>query len=130
MAKIQFPQGPIVDDKGMLSLEWFMWLQNPQVASIIISTAVAVSSGGTGITSGTSGGVLAFTDATTIKSSDTLANHAIVIGGGVGAAPKTSLPFGKAGQLLASAGNNADPIWFDLVPAAQIGILETQIFGG
>jgi hypothetical protein len=53
-------------------------------------TAVAVGYGGTGLTTGTSGGVLAYTAAGTLASSTTLAASALVIGGGAGAAPSTT----------------------------------------
>jgi hypothetical protein len=53
-------------------------------------TDVAVADGGTGLSSGTSGGVLAFTAAGTIASSGALAANAIVIGGGAGVAPSTT----------------------------------------
>lgn len=53
-------------------------------------TDVAVADGGTGISSGTSGGVLAFTASGTIASSGALAANALVIGGGAGVAPSTT----------------------------------------
>lgn len=53
-------------------------------------TDVAVADGGTGLSSGTSGGVLAFTAAGTLASSGALAANTIVIGGGPGAAPSTT----------------------------------------
>lgn len=63
------------------------------VASTDASTltgVLAVANGGTGLTSGTSGGVLAFTAAGTLASSSALAANAVVIGGGAGAAPSTT----------------------------------------
>ena len=63
-------------------------------SSLNLSTGVtgtlAVANGGTGITSGTSGGVLAFTASGTIASSGALTANALVIGGGAGAAPSTT----------------------------------------
>lgn len=53
-------------------------------------TDVAVADGGTGLSSGTSGGVLGFTASGTIASSAALAANAIVIGGGAGATPTTT----------------------------------------
>jgi hypothetical protein len=52
-------------------------------------TDVPVADGGTGISSGTSGGVPYFSGSTTIASSGALAANALVIGGGAGAAPST-----------------------------------------
>ena len=55
-----------------------------------IPTPVSVPNGGTGLTAGTSGGIPAYTGATTIASSGVLAASAIVIGGGAGVAPSTT----------------------------------------
>ena len=54
-----------------------------------VSGTLPVGNGGTGIASGTSGGVLAFTGSTTITSSAALAANAIVVGGGAGVVPLT-----------------------------------------
>lgn len=51
---------------------------------------VGVDQGGTGITSGTSGGIPYFSGTTTIASSAALAANALVIGGGAGVAPSTT----------------------------------------
>ena len=63
---------------------------------------VAVADGGTGLGSGTSGGVLAFTAAGTLASSAALAQYAPVIGGGAGAAPAT-ITAGTDNQVLRGA---------------------------
>lgn len=55
-----------------------------------VSGQLLVSNGGTGISSGTSGGVPYFSASGTIASSAALAANAIVIGGGAGAAPSTT----------------------------------------
>jgi hypothetical protein len=52
-----------------------------------LTSPVAVNLGGTGLTSGASGGILAFTAAGTITSSAALTQNAIVLGGGAGAVP-------------------------------------------
>ena len=57
--------------------------------TITLAGTLAVANGGTGLTSGTSGGVLAFTASGTLASSSALASNAIVVGGGAGAAPST-----------------------------------------
>jgi len=54
-----------------------------------VTGTLPVANGGTGLTSGTSGGVLAFTASGTIASSNALTANAIVVGGGAGAAPST-----------------------------------------
>jgi hypothetical protein len=58
--------------------------------SLTLGSALPVASGGTGLTAGTSGGVLAFTATGTLASSAALAASALVIGGGAGAAPSTT----------------------------------------
>lgn len=55
-----------------------------------LSGTVDVVNGGTGLSAGTSGGVLAFTATGTIASSAALAASALVIGGGAGVAPSTT----------------------------------------
>lgn len=53
-------------------------------------TPVAVGSGGTGLASGTSGGVPYYSASSTLASSGVLAANAIVVGGGAGASPTSS----------------------------------------
>lgn len=53
-------------------------------------TTLPVANGGTGLTSGTSGGVPYFSGSTSIASSAALAANALVIGGGAGVAPATT----------------------------------------
>lgn len=55
-----------------------------------IGPTVPVARGGTGLTSGTSGGVPYFSATNTIASSAALAANALVIGGGAGVAPATT----------------------------------------
>lgn len=71
------------------------------VTSGAISTALS--------TSGTSGGVPYFSNATTLTTSAALANHGAVIGGGAGAAPHTVTDGGSSGLCLVSGGASADP---------------------
>lgn len=54
-----------------------------------VTGTVAFANGGTGLTSGTSGGVLYFSSTSALASSAALAANALVIGGGAGAAPAT-----------------------------------------
>jgi hypothetical protein len=72
------------------------------------SNVIPVSSGGTNLANGTSGGVLAFTGSSTIVSSGLLAQYGIVVGGGAGAAPAT-LANGTPGQILVA--QTANPAW-------------------
>lgn len=64
------------------------------------AAAVTVAQGGTGITSGSSGGVPYFSAAGTIASSATLAQYALVTGGGSGATPVSLGSIGTATTLL------------------------------
>ena len=52
-------------------------------------STISVANGGTGLTSGTSGGVLYYSATGTLASSAALAASSLVIGGGAGAAPST-----------------------------------------
>ena len=64
-----------------------------KVASDLISAlsgTLGVANGGTGLTTGTSGGVLAYTAAGTLASSGALAQNNVVVGGGAGAAPSST----------------------------------------
>lgn len=80
-------------------------------ASNISSGTLAVARGGTGLSSGTSGGVPYYSGSGTIASSAALTSHAIMIGGGTGATPYTLASNGSSTQCLISAGASADPGW-------------------
>jgi hypothetical protein len=58
-------------------------------ASLVLGAALPVASGGTGLTAGTSGGVLYYSATGSLASSAALAANALVVGGGAGAAPAT-----------------------------------------
>lgn len=75
-----------------------------------ISGTVAVSQGGTGITSGTSGGILGFTAAGVIASSVALTASALILGAGAGATPT---PLGSLGTTTTVLHGNAAgaPTW-------------------
>jgi len=64
-----------------------------------LSTAVSVPKGGTGLTSGTSGGLVYFVSNTSMASSTALNANGVVLGGGPGAAPTTTAA-GAANTLL------------------------------
>lgn len=73
-------------------------------ASVALATDVSgtlgVANGGTGLTSGTSGGVLGFTASGTLASSGALTANAIVLGGGAGATPTVLGSLGTTITLL------------------------------
>jgi hypothetical protein len=58
--------------------------------AVTVSGTLAVGSGGTGITSGTSGGVPYFSASNTIASSAALDADHVILGGGAGVAPSTT----------------------------------------
>lgn len=60
------------------------------LTSLTLGTDLAVADGGTGISSGTSGGILYFSASGTLASSGVLASNAIVLGGGAGTTPATT----------------------------------------
>lgn len=60
------------------------------LTSLTLGTDLAVADGGTGISSGTSGGILYFSASGTLASSGVLASSAIVLGGGAGTTPATT----------------------------------------
>lgn len=64
----------------------------PNASSTVLTTnaAVTVAQGGTGLASGTSGGIPYFSSTTAMTSSALLAANALMIGGGAGAAPATT----------------------------------------
>lgn len=81
------------------------------VADANVATLFGVAKGGTGLASGTSGGVLAYTAAGTLASSALLAQYGIVLGGGAGAVPATLAASANTGAPLLSAGNAANPAY-------------------
>jgi hypothetical protein len=75
-----------------------------KVASDLItalSGTLGVANGGTGLTAGTSGGVLAYTATGTLASSAALTANKMVIGGGAGVVPATTSVFGTAAAVTA-----------------------------
>lgn len=72
-----------------------------------LSTPVTVANGGTGLASGTSGGIPYYSTTTALTSSALLTNHALIVGGGAGAAPSVVASLGTSTTVLhgAAAGN-------------------------
>lgn len=99
-ANIQFPQGPMVGPDDYVTLEWQQWLQNPQFVSFSTGNTLTVSGGGTGLTSGTSGGVLAFTATSILQSSGLLGLNRLMLGGGAGGVPATIASLGTVNTVL------------------------------
>jgi hypothetical protein len=70
---------------------------------------LAVSRGGTGLSSGTSGGIPYFSSSSAIASSAALTQYGVVYGGGAGAAPAATAA-GTTGQVLTATTGGA-PSW-------------------
>src|SRR5512139_1431322 len=73
-------------------------------AAHTLTGAASVAQGGTGLTAGTSGGILGFTAAGTAASSIALTANALVLGGGAGATPT---PLGSLGTTTTVLHGNA-----------------------
>lgn len=69
-----------------------------------VTGALPIANGGSGLTSGTSGGILGFTGSTTLASSVALTANELVIGGGAGATPT---PLGALGTTTTLLHGNA-----------------------
>jgi hypothetical protein len=92
------PVGMLVYSTGGTVTDGFYYWTGSSWKKFVQAT-VQVNEGGTGLTSGTSGGILAFTGASVISSSGLLTQNALVIGGGAGSTP-SSLGMGSANQVL------------------------------
>jgi len=99
---------------------------------VTLAGTLAVANGGTGLASGTSGGVLAYTATGTLASSAALAASALVIGGGAGAAPSTTttgtgvvtalgVNVGTAGAFVVNGGALGSPSTAGTMPAFTLG---------
>ena len=88
--------------------------------AVTLAGTLAVGSGGTGLTSGTSGGVPYFSGTTSMASSALLAANALMVGGGAGAAPSTiatgtgvtaalGVNTGAAGAFVVNGGDLGTP---------------------
>lgn len=74
-------------------------------------TDVAVADGGTGLSSGTSGGILAYTASGTLASSAALTDNVLIVGGGAGVVPN-SLGAGLGTTTQVLHGNaSGEPTW-------------------
>jgi hypothetical protein len=81
---------PSSGDFSTGTFTWPTFNQNTTGTAAGLSATLVVGSGGTGLTSGTSGGVLYYSASNTLASSSALAANALVIGGGAGVAPSTT----------------------------------------
>lgn len=91
------------------------------------TATIPVTNGGTGLASGTSGGVPYFSATTTIGSSGLLTQYGVIYGGGAGAAP-VATAVGTTGQALVAA-TGAAPA-FATLPVAGGGTNITSYTAG
>lgn len=91
---------------------------NASATVLTNNAAVTVAQGGTGIASGTSGGIPYFSASTTIASSAALAANQLVIGGGAGVTPATLGSLGTTAQVL--HGNAAGAPSFGAIVSADV----------
>lgn len=89
-------------------------------------TALPVANGGTGLTAGTSGGLLYYSATGTLASSALLTQYGVVYGGGAGAAP-VSTAAGTTGQVLTATTGGA-PTWAN--PATNGTVTSVSFTGG
>lgn len=82
------------------------FLATPSGANLAsaLTSALPVSKGGTGLTGGTSGGVLGYTASGTLASSGALTANMPVIGGGAGATPTVGTVSGNTTQFVTTTG--------------------------
>ena len=83
-----------------------------KIASSVLTNftgILPVANGGTGLTAGTSGGVLYYSAAGTLASSTLLTQYGVIYGGGSGAAPVATAA-GTTGQVLTATTGSA-PSW-------------------
>lgn len=85
------------------------------------SGTLTVARGGTGLTTGTSGGIIGFTATGTLASSDVLTANALLLGGGAGATPA---PMGSLGTTTTVLHGNASG-----APTFGAVVLTTDVSG-
>ena len=90
-----------------------------------VTGALPVGNGGTGITSGTSGGIPYFSAASTIASSAALTQYGVVYGGGAGAAPVATALGGTDSVLRMPAA--AGPPAFGSIDLSKTNAVGTSI---
>lgn len=99
------------------------WVSNGAGADPAYQT-LGVVGGGTGLASGTSGGIPCFTAGTTMASSNALTANAIIVGGGAGVCPA---PLGSLGTTTTVLHGNASGVpSFGAVVSADLSITTTS----
>lgn len=89
------------------------------LAVTLSGTALPVANGGTGLTGGTSGGILGYTASGTLASSPALTANQLIIGGGAGSTP-SSLAAGTQFQSLVMGASNPGYAAVNLAQSAAV----------
>ena len=109
---VQVEMGTTYKIKGVLQIDASPRANSGEPSAIMVmaglplATDLPVADGGTGLGSGTSGGVLAYTATGTLASSGLLTQYGPVIGGGAGVAP-SAIVAGGANEVLCGAAGAA-----------------------
>ena len=93
--------------------------------SLTLGSALPVASGGTGLTAGTSGGVLGYTATGTLASSVALTANALVLGAGAGATPTPMASLGTTTTVLHGNASGAPTFGAVSLTADVTGVLPT-----
>lgn len=115
-------QFQLINPKNVSSISFGSTGLTPATATsgvVSVAGTLVVANGGTGLTSGTSGGVLYYSATGTLASSSALTQYGVVYGGGAGAAP-VSTAAGTSGQVLI-ANTGAAPTWGTVVSMTYPG---------
>lgn len=110
------PSGTCLDN--ITSFSSLGYVQRTGAGTYAFSTQIPVSGGGTGLASGNSGGIPAYSASGTIASTATLTQYGLLVGGGVGNVPTAVSP-GTSAQLLI-AQTSANPSWNSMSGDATI----------
>jgi len=93
--------------------------------SLTLGSALPVASGGTGLTAGTSGGILGYTATGTLASSVALTANALVLGAGAGATPTPMASLGTTTTVLHGNASGAPTFGAVSLTADVSGVLPT-----
>ncbi len=91
-----------------------------------VTGTLGVANGGTGIASGTSGGIPYYSGSTTIASSAALTSNALVLGGGAGAAPKVAAGLSTDGTSKINLGVAGSSVGAAVFANATSGTITLQ----
>jgi hypothetical protein len=94
-------------------------------SSLTLGSALPVASGGTGLTAGTSGGILGYTATGTLASSVALTANALVLGAGAGATPTPMASLGTTTTVLHGNASGAPTFGAVSLTADVTGVLPT-----